>query len=81
MALQELPQSYVSSLAGSAGASQQAAAAAGEAEKEAAGKEDAFLRFSVKFRPRDGGPEQVVDEVSHFKLEGGEWLYFNEVDL
>lgn len=62
----------------SAGAGQQAAAgAAAVAESD----EDAFLRFSVRFRRRDGGPEQTVEEVSHFKLVGGEWLYFNEVDL
>lgn len=63
--LQELPQAYNSSSSSS-----------GEAAAD-----DAFLRFSVKFRPRDGGREQVANEISHFKRVDGEWLYANEVDV
>jgi hypothetical protein len=65
--LQELPQAYHSSSSSSS---------SGEAAAD-----DAYLRFSVKFRPRDGGREQVANEISHFKRVDGEWLYFNEVDV
>lgn len=57
----------------------QAAAAAGAAAGQ---DEDAFLRFSVRFRQRDGGPQEVATEVSHFKkVDGTTWLYFNEVEF
>jgi uncharacterized protein YchJ len=80
---QDLPQAYRNTLAtassnssSSSGAQPPAAAAAAAADGE-----DAFLKFSVKFRPREGGGEQVVNEISHFRKVDGQWLYFNEVDV
>jgi hypothetical protein len=78
---QELPQAYRSTLTTPTSTSSSSIDQPPAAAAAAADGEDAFLMFSVKFRPREGGGEQVVNEISHFRKVDGQWLYFNEVDV
>jgi uncharacterized protein YchJ len=72
--MQELQQAYRDTMA--------KAVVRSSSSSSSVSEEDAFLRFSVKFRPRaEKGPPQTVNEVSHFKKVDGEWLYYNEVDV
>jgi uncharacterized protein YchJ len=48
-------------------------------QADASGR-SAFLRFSVKWRPRAGGAEQTARERSHFKHMDGTWLYYGEAE-
>jgi uncharacterized protein YchJ len=44
------------------------------------GVHDAYLKFSVKWRQRSGGPQELSTEVSHFKQVNGAWLYYAMVE-
>jgi uncharacterized protein YchJ len=45
------------------------------------GNDDAFLRFTVRWRQRGvGGPEEFITETSHFKRVNGAWLYYAQVE-
>lgn len=42
--------------------------------------DDAYVSFSVRWRPRGGGGEERMTETSHFKRVGGAWLYYAAVE-
>jgi hypothetical protein len=68
---------------GTPGTEPSAAAAADSgpsSSSSSSSEDDAFLKFTVRWRQRGvGGPEELATETSHFKRVNGNWLYYASV--